>query len=64
MTETKLMTIIDFLTKCESYKFLFDTIFAKMKKNNLGNLFLNCLEVFIMKKKVKEIPKETLADLM
>ena len=64
MTETKLMTIIDFLTKCESYNFLFDTVFVKMKNNQLGNLFLNCLESFIMKKKVKEIPKESLADVM
>jgi hypothetical protein len=64
MSETKLMTVIDFLTKCESYTFLFDTILGKMKKQGFGPLFLDCLEAFITKKKIKEIPKETLSEVM
>ena len=64
MWKTIVLTVIDFLVSIENFTFLFNDVKKVLEKCGHHDLFLECLEPFILKNRIKYIPNEPFRDVV
>lgn len=62
--ETYIITTIDFLVTIGNFEYLFTTIKGLFSKFKMNNVFLKCLEPFILKNKIKYISNEPFREIV